>query len=62
MSFEYAPKGHEGLFAAIPQIGLGLGLCISSGTVALLTQLPGNQFTTFGWRIAFLLSYVETTG
>ena len=55
MAFEYAPPGLANLFASIPEIGCALGLCLSSGTVALLTRLPGNAFATYGWRIAFLM-------
>ena len=56
MAFEYAPKGKRGLFASIPQIGLAIGLCLSSGIVALLAQLPEADFMSWGWRVAFLLS------
>lgn len=58
MAFEYAPKGKRGLFASIPQIGLAIGLCLSSGIVALLAQLPEADFMSWGWRVAFLLSAV----
>jgi hypothetical protein len=37
------------------QMGLAMGLIISSGTVALLSQMPGNHFQDYGWRIAFCL-------
>ena len=57
MAFEYAPKEKRGLYASIPQIGLALGLCLASGTIALLTYvLTDAQFMTWGWRVAFILS------
>lgn len=57
MTYEYAPKNKRGLYAAIPQIGVGLGLCLGTGVVALLSNLmPNEQFLDWGWRIAFILS------
>jgi len=56
MAFEYAPKEKRGFFASIPQIGLAIGLCLSSGVVALLASLAEVDFLAWGWRIAFLLS------
>ncbi len=59
MAFEYAPKEKRGFYASIPQIGLSLGLCLASGVVALLSYgLTEEQFLSYGWRIAFLLSVV----
>jgi MHS family shikimate/dehydroshikimate transporter-like MFS transporter len=58
MAFEYAPKEKRGLFASIPQIGLAIGLCLSSGIVALLASLSEADFLAWGWRVAFLLSAV----
>jgi len=40
MTFEYAPPERRGFYASIPQIGLAIGLCLSSGFVALLSMLP----------------------
>ena len=57
MAFEYAPPDKRGLYASIPQIGLALGLCMASGVVAGLSWgLSDEQFLTWGWRLAFLLS------
>lgn len=57
MAFEYAPPEKRGLYASIPQIGLALGLCLASGVVALLSYgLTEEQFLSYGWRIAFILS------
>ena len=59
MAYEYAPKEKRGFYASLPQIGLALGLCLASGVVALLSWLlTDEQFMSWGWRIAFLLSGV----
>jgi metabolite-proton symporter len=58
MAFEYAPENKRGFYASIPQIGLALGLCISSGVVAVLSlTLTDAQFLAWGWRVAFFLSF-----
>jgi MFS transporter, MHS family, shikimate and dehydroshikimate transport protein len=57
MAYEYAPKGQRGFYASLPQIGLAIGLCLASGVVGLLSWLlTDEQFLSWGWRIAFLLS------
>jgi MHS family shikimate/dehydroshikimate transporter-like MFS transporter len=57
MAYEYAPKSERGYYASLPQVGLAIGLCLASGTVALLSYLLTDaQFLAWGWRIAFLLS------
>ncbi|VVD62477.1 MFS transporter [Pandoraea iniqua] len=59
MAFEYAPRDKRGQFAAYPQIGLAVGLCLSTGVVALLSStLTDAQFMSWGWRLAFMLSLV----
>ncbi|MDO4682479.1 MAG: MFS transporter [Lautropia sp.] len=57
MAYEYAPRHQRGFYASLPQIGLALGLCLASGIVGLLSLLlTEEQFMSWGWRIAFLLS------
>ncbi len=59
MAYEYAPREQRGYYASLPQVGLAIGLCLASGTVALLSSLLNDaQFLAWGWRIAFLLSGV----
>lgn len=59
MAYEYAPKEKRGFYASLPQIGLAIGLCLASGVVALLSWLLSDeQFLSWGWRVAFLLSGV----
>jgi len=57
MTFEHAPKEKRGLYASFPQIGLAIGLLLSSGIVGLLSiLLTDGQFLQWGWRIAFGIS------
>jgi MHS family shikimate/dehydroshikimate transporter-like MFS transporter len=58
MAYEYAPEHRRGLFASIPQIGLAIGLCLSSGVVALLSRLSDAEFLSWGWRLAFIASFI----
>ena len=56
MAYEYAPPEQRGYYASLPQVGLSIGLCLSSGVVALMSSLPEADFLSWGWRVGFLLS------
>ncbi|TMS58166.1 MHS family MFS transporter [Imbroritus primus] len=57
MAYEYAPKERRGFYASLPQVGLAIGLCLASGVVGLLSySLTDEQFLSWGWRVAFILS------
>lgn len=56
MAYEYAPGHKRGFYASLPQIGLAIGLCLSSGVTALASLLPEEDFMSWGWRIAFIAS------
>jgi metabolite-proton symporter len=59
MTYEYAAPNKRGLYASLPQIGLAIGLCLASGVVALLSySLTNEQFLAWGWRVAFILSFI----
>lgn len=58
LAIEHAPKGRRSFYGSYPQIGVPAGLMLSAGVVAILNQLPGNEFLAWGWRVAFLLSAV----
>src|ERR1700722_4417347 len=59
MAFEYAPPEKRGFYACFPQIGFALGLCLSTGAIALLSSVLSNEaFLAWGWRCAFLISAV----
>lgn len=59
MSLEHAPRGRRLLYAAFPQIGLPVGIFLSSG-IFLLVQLWSGPaaFAAWTWRIPFLISVV----
>lgn len=58
LAYEYAPKNRRGLYGAVPQMGISLGMLLAAGVIALLTQLPEDQFMAWGWRIPFVGSIV----
>lgn len=59
MAFESAPPHKRAFYGSLPQIGLALGLMLAAGVVALLSAtLSDEAFTSWGWRIAFLMSAV----
>lgn len=57
MAVEHAPRGKRGLFGAGPQVGVPMGLLLSSGILVVLNAIaPGDAFMVWGWRVGFLLS------
>ena len=57
MTYESAPPHRRGFFGSLPQTGMSLGLVGASGVVGLLSWgLSDEQFMSWGWRVAFLLS------
>ena len=58
MVVESAPKNQRGFFGSFPQIGVPLGLILSTGVFKLVSMLPDADFLSWGWRIPFLLSFV----
>lgn len=59
MAVEHAPKNRRGFFGAMPQIGVPIGLLLSSGMLAIMNAIfPGDLFLEWGWRIPFLFSIV----
>lgn len=59
MTYEYAPPNKRGLYASLPQIGMSIGMGLSSGVIGLLSyMLTDAQFMAWGWRLAFGLSIV----
>jgi len=55
---ESVPERKRGYFGSFPQLGVPIGLLLSTGVFALVSQLPNDQFLSWGWRIPFLLSVV----
>ncbi|MGC1561189.1 MAG: MFS transporter [Bradyrhizobium sp.] len=55
---EHAPAEKRGFYASFVQIGFPIGLVLASLMFALVTKLPDADFTSYGWRIPFLISIV----
>ncbi len=56
---ENAPKGWEGRFGMVPQLGSPIGFLAANGLFLLLGLILGDgEFKTWGWRIPFLASSV----
>jgi len=59
MAVEHAPRNRRGLYGAMPQIGVPIGLLLASAMLAIMNALfPGEAFLGWGWRIPFLFSVV----
>ncbi|HWG04744.1 MAG TPA: MFS transporter [Beijerinckiaceae bacterium] len=59
ISMEWARhNGQRGLVASWPQLGVPAGLFLANLAVLAFSQMSGDAFVTWGWRIPFLLSIV----
>ncbi|WP_082317577.1 MFS transporter [Streptomyces sp. NRRL WC-3549] len=59
MSMEHAPEGKRNLYAGFPQMGTPAGLVLANIIFLVTNVLMGDgSFTSWGWRIPFLLSFV----
>lgn len=58
MAVEHAPPKWKSLVGSMPQMGAPIGVLLSSGAFALVTQLPEASFLSWGWRLPFLGSAV----
>ena len=59
MSMEWGNQRRRGFFASWPQLGVPLGLLLSTGLVKLVQGNTSEEdFNSWGWRIPFLLSIV----
>ena len=56
LAVEYAPPGKRGLYGSFAPIGVTLGILLAQGVFALFSQLPKEDFLSWGWRVPFLLS------
>jgi MFS transporter, MHS family, shikimate and dehydroshikimate transport protein len=56
LAVEHAPENRRGYYGSWPQLGVPVGLLMSSGAFALITQLPDDQLMSWGWRVPFLAS------
>ena len=59
MSMEWGERHRRGLMASWPQLGVPMGLLLSTGMVRIMSGVTSaDAFNSWGWRIPFLLSIV----
>jgi metabolite-proton symporter len=59
MSMEWARDDHSrGFIASWPQFGVPCGLFLANLAVLAFSQMSGEQFLAWGWRIPFALSII----
>ncbi|MGL5456414.1 MAG: MFS transporter [Citrobacter telavivensis] len=56
LTAESAPVNRRGFYSSFPGVGVYIGLLLSAGTFAILTQFPKEIFLGWAWRIPFLFS------
>jgi metabolite-proton symporter len=59
LSMEWGNQKRRGLMGSWPQLGVAIGLILSTGLMTLFNHIAGDSgFVSWGWRIPFLLSLV----
>src|SRR4051812_27398330 len=58
LSMEWGNPRRRGFIASWPQVGVPIGLLLSTGAVSLTSHLTGDAFESWGWRIPFVASLV----
>lgn len=59
LSIEHGPSNRRGLYGAIPQLGIPVGLVVGNLIFLIPNQLLNNsQFDAWGWRVPFLFTAV----
>ena len=56
LSMEWGHTHRRGFFASWPQVGVPVGLLLSTGMIKLMSSTTGAGFETWGWRVPFLVS------
>ncbi len=56
MAVEHSPVGKRGFYGSWPQVGVPVGLLLSTGVFGLISKMPEQALLSWGWRLAFLLS------
>src|SRR5438067_644763 len=57
MSMEWSKSdSNRGFIASWPQFGVPAGLFLANLAVLVVSQMSGEQFSAWGWRVPFLLS------
>jgi MHS family shikimate/dehydroshikimate transporter-like MFS transporter len=58
LAIEHSPKGKRGFYGSWPQMGVPVGLLLSTVVFSAFSSLSQEQFLAWGWRIPFLVSIV----
>jgi len=58
MAVEHSPQGKRGFYGSLPQVGLPVGLLLSTVVFGLISNLPEEAMLAWGWRVAFLISII----
>ena len=58
LSMEWGDQKRRGLMGSWPQLGVAIGLILSTALMTLFNNVTGDSFTSWGWRVPFLLSLV----
>jgi MFS family permease len=58
LSMEWGTQRRRGFWASWPQVGVSIGLLLSTGMIKLFGHIAGSGFNTWGWRVPFALSLV----
>jgi len=58
LSMEWGDQKRRGLMGSWPQLGVAIGLILSTGLLTLFNAISGPSFDSWGWRVPFLLSTV----
>jgi metabolite-proton symporter len=58
LAMEWGSAQRRGFMASWPQLGVPMGLLLSTGLVQIMSASTGADFETWGWRVPFLASLV----
>ena len=56
LAMEWGSRKQRGFMASWPQLGVPLGLLLSTAMVQVMSGQTGEEFLTWGWRVPFLVS------
>lgn len=57
-AIEHAPPHKRAFYGSLPQVGVPAGLLTSTLAFLAVSQLPEEQFLSWGWRIPFVASAI----
>jgi len=58
LSMEWGKQHRRGFMASWPQVGVPVGLLLSTGMFKLFSSVAGPSFDSWGWRVPFLASII----